>query len=140
VARRVADALGDGAPLSSVEGFVRQVIGWREYVWGWYWRRPWRDANALDATAPVPAALMGAPTRMRCVQVAMEGIDQRGSGDTVAEVAEPFGCLQPLLPMAALQRDGLFFSEWQAGKEVVQCFAVRRCQAVGDFHKEGESL
>ncbi len=78
VARRVADALGDGAPLASVEGFVRQVIGWREYVWGWYWRRPWRQANALDATAPVPAALMGAPTRMRCVQVAMEGIDQRG--------------------------------------------------------------
>ena len=78
VARRVADALGDGAPLASVEGFVRQVIGWREYVWGWYWRRTWRHANALGAEGPVPAALEGAPTRMRCVQVAMDGIDARG--------------------------------------------------------------
>lgn len=78
VARRVADALGDGAPIASVEGFVRQVIGWREYVWGWYWRRTWRGANALGAEAPVPAALWGGSTRMRCVQVAMEGIDARG--------------------------------------------------------------
>jgi deoxyribodipyrimidine photolyase-related protein len=78
VARRAADALDDGAPIASVEGFVRQVIGWREYVWGWYWRRPWREANALGAEAPVPAALLGAPTRMRCVQVAMAGIHERG--------------------------------------------------------------
>lgn len=78
VARRVADALGDGAPVASVEGFVRQVIGWREYVWGWYWRREWRHANALEATGPVPAALTGGATRMRCVQVAWEGIDARG--------------------------------------------------------------
>lgn len=78
VARRVADALDDGAPVASVEGFVRQLIGWREYVWGWYWRRPWRTANALHAEAQVPAALTGAPTRMRCVQVAMAGIHERG--------------------------------------------------------------
>lgn len=78
VARRVADALGDGAPIASVEGFVRQVIGWREYVWGNYWDRPWRSANALDAHAPVPAALTGADTHMRCVQVVMDGITRRG--------------------------------------------------------------
>ena len=78
VAERVAEAIGDGMPIESVEGFVRQVIGWREYVWGWYWRRPWREANALGADAPVPAALGGAPTRMRCVQAAMEGVEARG--------------------------------------------------------------
>jgi deoxyribodipyrimidine photolyase-related protein len=78
VAQRVADALDDGAPLASVEGFVRQVIGWREYVWGWYWRRGWRHANALGADGPVPAALTGGTTRMRCVQSAMHGIDARG--------------------------------------------------------------
>lgn len=78
VARRVADALDDGAPLASVEGFVRQVVGWREYVWGWYWMRTWRHANALGAQAPVPAALTGSATRMRCVEAAMNGIEQRG--------------------------------------------------------------
>jgi deoxyribodipyrimidine photolyase-related protein len=78
VAERVAEALGDGAPIQSVEGFVRQVIGWREYVWGWYWRRDWQGANALEADAPVPAALMGAGTRMRCVQVAADGVEERG--------------------------------------------------------------
>lgn len=78
VARRVADALDDGAPLASLEGFVRQVIGWREYVWGWYWMRTWRGANGLGADGPVPAALQGAPTRMRCVDATMQGIHARG--------------------------------------------------------------
>lgn len=78
VAGRVADSLGDGAPLASVEGFVRQVVGWREYVWGWYWKSTWRQANALDAHAPVPAALTGGTTHMRCVDAAMDGIRRRG--------------------------------------------------------------
>jgi deoxyribodipyrimidine photolyase-related protein len=44
------------APLASVEGYVRQVLGWREYVWSVYWHVPddYRDRNALDATASLP--------------------------------------------------------------------------------------
>ena len=44
------------APLASVEGFVRQVLGWREYVWGVYWWTGpgYRARNALEATEPVP--------------------------------------------------------------------------------------
>ena len=44
------------APLNSVEGFVRQVLGWREYVWGLYWRfgEDYRASDALDARAAVP--------------------------------------------------------------------------------------
>ena len=58
------------APLNSVEGFVRQVMGWREYVWGvyWLWMPDYREANALDAHRPVPPAFTGdAPTAMACV-------------------------------------------------------------------------
>ncbi len=58
------------APLNSVEGFIRQVIGWREYVWGvyWLWMPDYRVKNALSATRPVPPAFTGhAQTDMACV-------------------------------------------------------------------------
>ena len=54
------------APLASVEGFVRQVIGWRDYVWHLYWHfgRGYRRRNALDAHARAPA-LVRRPRRRR---------------------------------------------------------------------------
>ncbi len=47
---------GSTLPLNSVEGFVRQVMGWRDYVWHLYWflGRDYRHGNALDAREPVP--------------------------------------------------------------------------------------
>jgi len=44
------------APLNSVEGFIRQVLGWREYVWATYWHfgPSYRSRNALEAKEPVP--------------------------------------------------------------------------------------
>ncbi|MFJ9622487.1 cryptochrome/photolyase family protein [Streptomyces sp. NPDC101181] len=46
----------DGAPLNSVEGFVRQIAGWREYVWQLYWHfgEDYRTRNSLRHTAPLP--------------------------------------------------------------------------------------
>jgi len=45
------------ARLASVEGFVRQLIGWREYIWQTYWRLmpEYRLRNALGADLPVPS-------------------------------------------------------------------------------------
>jgi deoxyribodipyrimidine photolyase-related protein len=42
--------------LNSVEGYIRQVLGWREYVWGLYWHfgPNYRHPNALHATTPLP--------------------------------------------------------------------------------------
>jgi deoxyribodipyrimidine photolyase-related protein len=62
VVQAAEDAYRSGAvPIASAEGFVRQVIGWREYVWGVYWlRRPeYRVANHLDADRPLPPAFTG---------------------------------------------------------------------------------
>jgi deoxyribodipyrimidine photolyase-related protein len=58
VARRAERAYRDGsAPLASVEGFVRQVVGWREYVWQLYWHfgEDYRHRNELDARQPLPS-------------------------------------------------------------------------------------
>ncbi|AQU67465.1 cryptochrome/photolyase family protein [Streptomyces niveus] len=50
-----AHRAGD-APLNSVEGFVRQIAGWREYVWHLYWHfgEDYRHRNALRHTTPLP--------------------------------------------------------------------------------------
>jgi len=44
------------APIASVEGFIRQLIGWREWVWGWHQLRTddYRGLNRLAATNPLP--------------------------------------------------------------------------------------
>jgi deoxyribodipyrimidine photolyase-related protein len=74
----VEDAYRDGrVPLNAAEGFVRQILGWREFVWGVYrrWMPEYVGRNALDARLDVPPAFTGdAPTDMRCVE------------DTVAQV------------------------------------------------------
>ena len=57
VVTRAEDAYRSGsAPLASVEGFIRQVIGWRDFVWHLYWHLPasYRDMNELEAGEPVP--------------------------------------------------------------------------------------
>lgn len=68
-------------PINSIEGFIRQIIGWREYVWGlyWLWMPDYRKANELDATRPLPPLFTGdAPTSMACVQSAMSHVEQHG--------------------------------------------------------------
>lgn len=57
------------APLSSVEGFIRQILGWREYVRGIYWRfmPEYLDRNALAAAEPLPAWYWTGNVSMRCL-------------------------------------------------------------------------
>lgn len=57
------------APLNAVEGFIRQIIGWREYIRGMYWLEmpALREANALDATRPLPDFYWTGKTDMRCL-------------------------------------------------------------------------
>ncbi len=57
------------APLNSVEGFIRQIIGWREYVRGFYWHQMpgLAEANALNAHRPLPEFFWTGDTDMRCL-------------------------------------------------------------------------
>jgi deoxyribodipyrimidine photolyase-related protein len=61
------------APLNSVEGFIRQIIGWREYVRGIYWREgpDYARRNALGATRPLPEMYWSGRTGMTCMAEAI---------------------------------------------------------------------
>ncbi|HET6433747.1 cryptochrome/photolyase family protein [Dyella sp.] len=67
-------AFEDGqAELAATEGFVRQILGWREYVRGIYWARMpgYAELNALDAKRPLPAWYWTADTKMACLRAAI---------------------------------------------------------------------
>lgn len=75
VCEKVEQAWHDGhAPLNAVEGFIRQIIGWREYVRGIYWFSgpEYVDSNALKAETPLPSFYWTGDTKMRCVRLAVE--------------------------------------------------------------------
>ena len=68
--RRAEDAYRNGdAPLNAVEGFIRQLIGWREYVRGFYWHHmpDLESANALNAQRGLPDFYWTGETDMRCL-------------------------------------------------------------------------
>jgi deoxyribodipyrimidine photolyase-related protein len=58
------------APLNAVEGFVRQILGWREYVRGLYWLKmpDYEQENYLAADRSLPSLFWTAESNMRCMQ------------------------------------------------------------------------
>ena len=58
------------APLNAVEGFIRQILGWREYVRGIYWLKmpDYKAMNFLDAQRPLPDFYWTADTQMNCLR------------------------------------------------------------------------
>ncbi|RTL28892.1 MAG: cryptochrome/photolyase family protein [Burkholderiales bacterium] len=74
VIQRVEGAWQAGqVSLSSAEGFIRQILGWREYVRGVYWARMpgYVEGNALGHQAPLPPWFWSGHTRMACVASAI---------------------------------------------------------------------
>lgn len=60
-------------PLNAAEGFIRQILGWREYVRGLYWLRMpgYVDENFLDAHRALPPLYWTAQTQMNCMRQAV---------------------------------------------------------------------
>ena len=59
--------------LSQIEGFVRQILGWREYVRGMYWANMpnYAEQNFLDANRNLPGFFWNGNTKMQCLKSAI---------------------------------------------------------------------
>ncbi|MGL4706747.1 MAG: cryptochrome/photolyase family protein, partial [Aeromonas veronii] len=59
--------------LAQVEGFIRQILGWREFVRALYWEKmpDYKQANFLGAKRPLPSFFWSGETRMTCVRHAI---------------------------------------------------------------------
>jgi deoxyribodipyrimidine photolyase-related protein len=72
--RQVEAAWREGkCSLADAEGFIRQVLGWREYVRGIYWlfMPDYRERNGFDAREPLPSWFWNGQVEMRCLSRAL---------------------------------------------------------------------
>lgn len=60
--------------LPQIEGFIRQILGWREFVRGIYWCNmpKYESLNSLHATRPLPDYFWHGETQMQCMQQAIK--------------------------------------------------------------------
>jgi deoxyribodipyrimidine photolyase-related protein len=68
-------------PIESAEGFIRQIIGWREYINGMYWHlgESYRENNQLKAERKLlPLYISSTRTEMNCVRSIVNDIEVRG--------------------------------------------------------------
>ncbi len=84
VARAAEEAYAAGeAPIAAVEGFVRQVIGWRDYIWHLYWYlgEDYRNRNELGAERSLPSWFVELDpdgTEAACLKSALTSVREEG--------------------------------------------------------------
>ena len=77
--KQVEQAYHDGiAPLNAVEGFIRQILGWREYVRGIYWLKmpEYAEHNFFNAQRALPDFYWTGKTRMNCLKQCVDETQQ----------------------------------------------------------------
>jgi deoxyribodipyrimidine photolyase-related protein len=81
--RQAEDQLKQGAPLESVEAFIRQILGWRDFVWHLYWQfgPDYLESNYLEAQAEVPESwrnLDSSTIQANCVRNSISDLSENG--------------------------------------------------------------
>jgi deoxyribodipyrimidine photolyase-related protein len=83
VVKAAEKELKNKAPLASVEGFIRQIMGWRDYVWHLYWNfgeNYVSENNHLQATKPIPNWLLEldhTDVKANCLKTVVKDLNQR---------------------------------------------------------------
>ncbi|MEP2641292.1 cryptochrome/photolyase family protein [Roseobacter sp.] len=79
VCEKVAAAYAAGTvPINAAEGFIRQIIGWREYMRGIYFLEgpQYTERNMLGHTRDLPDLFWGGETQMRCLSKTVQQTKQ----------------------------------------------------------------
>jgi deoxyribodipyrimidine photolyase-related protein len=99
------------APLQSVEAFVRQIIGWREFIRGVYWLEgpAYADRNGLDQHGGLPPLYWTADTDMACLKACIGQVLDTGFGHHIQRlmVTGNFALISGVHPRAV--------SDWYLG-------------------------
>ena len=80
VAAAEAGYRSGAVPINSAEGFIRQIIGWREYIWSCYWRwmPEYAEMNSLDAQVDIPQMFTDSTaTQMSCMKSVIGHVEER---------------------------------------------------------------
>ncbi|MEM1280846.1 MAG: cryptochrome/photolyase family protein, partial [Cyanobacteria bacterium P01_H01_bin.152] len=91
-------------PLNSVEGFIRQVMGWREYMRGLYWHvdEEYFDRNFFDHDRPLPDFFWTGETDMNCLHQVIDQVKRTGYGHHIQRlmILANFALIAGLQPQA----------------------------------------
>ncbi|NEQ44775.1 MAG: cryptochrome/photolyase family protein [Leptolyngbya sp. SIOISBB] len=91
-------------PLNSIEGFIRQVMGWREYMRGLYWyvNEEYFERNFFDHDHPLPDWFWTGETEMNCLHQVISQVQRTGYGHHIQRlmVLANFSLIAGLQPQA----------------------------------------
>lgn len=107
----IAEYKAGRAPLASVEAFVRQIIGWREFIRGVYWLEgpDYEKRNGLDQHGSLPEFYWTGDTDMRCMRECLGQVVRTGYGHHIQRlmITGNFALIAGVHPKAA--------SDWYLG-------------------------